>query len=536
MFKSKANIDQSYTKTYSSASKNEGDVFFQPKLNVNRANDIYEQEADRMADHVMQTSNDAPLSKSAQPVVQRQCQHCEEENIQRKESSETGVQGSKELDNYVGSFGATGQPLPENSRRFFEPRFGHDFSSVRIHTGTVAAKSAQSINALAYTTGSNIVFNSGLYAPESNSGKKLLAHELTHVLQQSNSSKTPSGIPNVQCKKENEPPLAAIQGEPMSSLLPKLKQLPESVINDTEAARFVGGPRLVTAINAAKAKGTVSWPDFVAGHNSELATLPQDQINDIISFLGGAKNASYYKADQLSNRFDGSVDPATGVITLFFRVRFQAMDGTRFGMAPAGTKEAEKENEEGLKNYKTDFKRVVESTWSGKGNVKPACPAAGVSSFQTRVVVIPVESGEHRLVQIFTDGAGRSNMSSKNPALPGNLQAGDNQSHTTTKQVVNAAGTAPEQVTTTQTTSAHEFGHAIQLDHPHCSGSEDNCYGVTAEERQDVMGGGDKLQVITRGGVIKHDDFAPFELIGERWGKDVFAADKLQKCNKWSAG
>lgn len=158
----------------------------QPKLEVNEPGDQYEQEADAMADKVMRMpAGESAFFKPAQATVQRKCQHCEdEEKLHRKESSDTKVQGSHELDNYVGALGSSGQTLPESSRQFFEPRFGRDFSNVRIHTDTVAAKSAQSINALAYTTGNNIVFNSGQYAPESDNGKKLIAHELTHVAQQ----------------------------------------------------------------------------------------------------------------------------------------------------------------------------------------------------------------------------------------------------------------------------------------------------------------------------------------------------------------
>ena len=66
-----------------------------------------------------------------------------------------------------------------------EPRFSHDFSQVRIHTDTRAAESAQAVNALAYTIGSDIVFDTAQYAPDSYTGKQLLAHELTHVIQQS---------------------------------------------------------------------------------------------------------------------------------------------------------------------------------------------------------------------------------------------------------------------------------------------------------------------------------------------------------------
>ncbi|SDP92475.1 protein of unknown function [Mucilaginibacter sp. OK268] len=161
--------------------------FFQPKLTVNQPNDIYEQEADAMADKVMRMPaiNENAFFKPAANSIQRKCQHCEEEEkIHRKETSGGEVQGGYQLDNYVGSLGSSGHALSESSRQFFEPRFGRDFSNVRIHTGSEAEKSAQSINALAYTTSNNIVFNTGQYAPESSSGKKLIAHELTHVVQQ----------------------------------------------------------------------------------------------------------------------------------------------------------------------------------------------------------------------------------------------------------------------------------------------------------------------------------------------------------------
>ena len=77
-----------------------------------------------------------------------------------------------------------GQPLDAETRAFMEPRFGHDFSRVRVHTDARAAESARQVNALAFTLGNNIVLAGGQYSPSTLSGKKLLAHELTHVLQQ----------------------------------------------------------------------------------------------------------------------------------------------------------------------------------------------------------------------------------------------------------------------------------------------------------------------------------------------------------------
>ena len=77
-----------------------------------------------------------------------------------------------------------GQPLDPATRAFMEPRFGHDFSQVRVHTDERAAESARAVNALAYTVGHQIVFGAGHYTPETARSKKLLAHELAHVVQQ----------------------------------------------------------------------------------------------------------------------------------------------------------------------------------------------------------------------------------------------------------------------------------------------------------------------------------------------------------------
>ncbi len=77
-----------------------------------------------------------------------------------------------------------GQPLDAGARTYFEPRFGHDFSQVRIHSDGLAAESARAVGALAYTVGSDIVFDQGRFAPSTETGRHLLGHELTHVVQQ----------------------------------------------------------------------------------------------------------------------------------------------------------------------------------------------------------------------------------------------------------------------------------------------------------------------------------------------------------------
>ncbi len=160
-------------------------LFFQPKLTIGPTDDVYEREADAVADKVMRMSDTEQVqTKSSAINIQRKCAACEEEEqLQRKEDGN----GAKQLEApsiVSDALESGGSPLDDNSRSFMENRIGYDFSRVKIHTDTVATKSAQSINALAYTSGNSIVFNEGQYSPNTENGKKLLAHELTHVVQQ----------------------------------------------------------------------------------------------------------------------------------------------------------------------------------------------------------------------------------------------------------------------------------------------------------------------------------------------------------------
>lgn len=121
----------------------------------------------------------------ASPQVSRACAHCEEEEkqtpVQRKENTAAQPTAPASVHEALNS---PGQPLDPATRAFMEPRFGSSFDQVRIHTGRQSADSARSIGASAYTVGRDIVFASGHYAPNTPKGQRLLAHELTHVLQQ----------------------------------------------------------------------------------------------------------------------------------------------------------------------------------------------------------------------------------------------------------------------------------------------------------------------------------------------------------------
>jgi len=135
-----------------------------------------------------------------------------------------------------------GLPLDMNTRAFLEPRFGHDFSSVQVHTDSQAAESARAVDALAFTVGRNIVFAAGQYAPGTNHGQRLLTHELTHVVQQASSNSTPSHLlsePDNAAESEAE---AESRQRPAAPLFPFVGVTPSALIQRQKAGE--ASPRL----------------------------------------------------------------------------------------------------------------------------------------------------------------------------------------------------------------------------------------------------------------------------------------------------
>ena len=118
----------------------------------------------------------------ATPGISGDCEECQNHRLQRQSSNNAKPPQAPSIVHDV--LRLPGQPLDAPARAFFEARFGHDFSRVRIHADAEAAKSAAAVNAIAYTAGEHIVFQTGRYAPSSPAGRRLLAHELTHVVQQ----------------------------------------------------------------------------------------------------------------------------------------------------------------------------------------------------------------------------------------------------------------------------------------------------------------------------------------------------------------
>lgn len=252
---------------------NIGKPSVQAKLEVGASNDEYEQEADRVADQVIRMAEPGlspspgfptgmSRSGSRSGTIQRACAACASEygeaelqarpvrpgnlcpkcRVQAKSFADTGhprIPGhgiAPRTASATQSLEGKGQPLSTPERGYFEPRFGTDFSAVRVHHDSQANQLAAALNARAFTIGRNVVFGAGEYSPAGHEGRKLLAHELTHVIQQrprhverpreAHTSETDNGKPHTR-EAENrvatQGPLPKVNANADTAVMRKLK-------------------------------------------------------------------------------------------------------------------------------------------------------------------------------------------------------------------------------------------------------------------------------------------------------------------------
>ena len=150
-----------------------------------------------------ETLQTKPLVNQITPLVQVQRQ--EEEMLQAMSREDATPEFTNDLESQINAIKGGGQPLAESERAYFDPRFGADFSQVRLHTDSQAAESARAVNARAFTVGQDVVFGAEQYVPGAIEGRRLMAHELTHVVQQNGGStflstgkNSENTIPNTQ--------------------------------------------------------------------------------------------------------------------------------------------------------------------------------------------------------------------------------------------------------------------------------------------------------------------------------------------------
>jgi peptidoglycan hydrolase-like protein with peptidoglycan-binding domain len=173
----------------------------QPKLKIGQPGDKYEIEADAVADRVMRFSNtefmqmqpedeeeeSIQMIPEEQATVQMKCRECEEDEMLQPKSGNGESFLNRNISSQLQSSFGTGSTLSSDTNLYMSNAFGTDFSGVRVHTGTDAVRMNRQLRARAFTHGENIYFNSGEYNPGSSEGKRLLAHELTHTIQQTKS-------------------------------------------------------------------------------------------------------------------------------------------------------------------------------------------------------------------------------------------------------------------------------------------------------------------------------------------------------------
>ncbi len=316
----------------------------QTKLKVGKLGDVYEREADQVADRVMQMPNpkgtkgltntpaiqplsiqrmgseednvslmameeEKPIQKQAEDeessvqmkeeeetkVLQPQMMEEKDESLQMKEEDEpvqtkasnSPAIATPNLESRLSSSQQGGTPLAPDVQNFMEPRFGRSFADVRVHTGSEAVQMNQELNAQAFAHGGDVYFGAGK-APAKDA---LTAHELTHVVQQ-NGGQVKSVL---QREEENDSDgaleeLKKIQGLPMFALLNELNNLSAKspgILKHTGAGHSVGGTRLQLAMWALTAKRVGLSADFLKKKKLTLAQeLPKDQVENIRSFLG----------------------------------------------------------------------------------------------------------------------------------------------------------------------------------------------------------------------------------------------------------
>lgn len=257
----------------------------QMKLTIDKPGDEYEQEADRIAEEVMRIA--APQVQPAWacdgtcPKSQKERHSHIHERVQATRVG-SGDTVQSELNATVNEvLAAPGQLLDSGTRGFMESRFGHDFSQVRVHTGGAAEQSSGALNARAYTVGNNIVFGASQFAPGTSEGRKLLAHELTHVVQQTGAGGkkidrsnvrfdlSPIGVqPMIQRDLAIEPPRPAAVGrvltpQQMADAIAFNNRVLGSIANSADIIEMIrdviGISRLPAVVDEDFVNGVVQW-------------------------------------------------------------------------------------------------------------------------------------------------------------------------------------------------------------------------------------------------------------------------------------
>jgi hypothetical protein len=394
-----------------------------------------------------------------------ECEECKKKKILQRQG--TGWGGPSIAPPIVHDvIRSAGQPLDPETKSFFEPRFGRDFSGVRVHTDSRAAESARAVDALAYTVGNKVVFGRGRYQPRTDEGRELLAHELTHTVQQSSSPDLLSGpipVSGVQDKTEDEAGRVAAD-----------------LSAGTGVSAVQGSPRLSRQAAATTNAGD-STP--ASGNSAGKGTeTPHPPKKADLQGEAGVKRNNFGVFDTLLDRTQAAKgQPCRQELQV--NIKFNPQ-----GPWPPGS----------FAKWQQDFVRIVTNRWSFRYMLAPDKPCADepCKSAVAVLKVVPTNATADNIIQVKVD----YNKPAGTRSDVHHLYAAD----------VKSQG---NDLRRSHVTASHEAGHMLGLQHIHCNTNADDCYGTSDEESADVMG---------RGEIVSERDYEPFveaisRLTGCKW-------------------
>jgi hypothetical protein len=288
----------------------------QAKLAIGSANDIYEHEADSIAERVMRMPDARVQRKCSCAQGGGSCRGCAEDEARRErppqlptplsiqrqaalsttigpdgsqaESSATPAHAARSVTERINSLRGAGRSLPEDVQDFFEPRFGARFDHVRVHAHDDAADLAQSLNARAFTVGRDLFFGQGQYAPDTASGKRLLAHELTHVIQQD------GPMPTTQQTANSVSPTIGVGARVMREGFESTISICRRVLESRKFKVRNGGVRIVLLLDPLD-KEIPNCDDFTFGVTLTKSEdwWPDDDIGSCEAKTGGMRSFSF---------------------------------------------------------------------------------------------------------------------------------------------------------------------------------------------------------------------------------------------------
>ena len=459
-------------------------------------------------------------------VLQKQAEE-EEEAAQAKSMTNSPATVSNSFASQLSASSGNGSSLPKSVQAKMSNHIGADFSNVRIHTNSQAAEMSQSIQAKAFTHGNNIYFNKGQYNPETKTGQHLLAHELTHTVQQGAVRRMVQRdlavAPSTPNRAENN-----LSPEQVSAALHynldrfsnhEELRLIRDVIGLTPNADHLIDEQFVRAIASWQAShglnqdgklGRATVASLVAEYRGEARLVPEmgESARRLNLRTKSDERKNNITVNGHPNLFDAILSHRNALLKLLMRINF------RFHPDASGTAMSGPDQN----SFVSRFKREVLRVWSFMYGLIPASRRLYRNYLDRYFATIAIQNtatNPHYVAHVTRTA---NQYDSTNP--PGPIAAGGPAANQTNRWLRIGSsdtglfrGQSRGGFRMRQYTTSHEFGHMLGLPHIHCNTNSNDCYGVNRAERANIMGLGNR---------VTRNNYLPFitamhSITGKRW-------------------